>query len=708
MSRLLSAYEGSSFLVLDPGGDIEEGSESGLYREDTRFLSRYVLRVGGARPIVLSSRVPAAHVAVVFATNPALPGVPRGSLVLKRSYAVGDGMHADIEVTSHACAPVEADIELLFDADFADVFEVKRLIEGPAPFAVEPASAGTFSRSILALGHASQEGWSRRTEIRFKGTPAIDGRSVRFHLALAPGASVRLCHEVFTIADGDFVVPRHRCNAMLVAAEGQSEAAPAPVDRPVLRSQDPALDTAFTAALTDLRALRIRDEDGAFHLAAGVPWYMALFGRDSLIAAYQAMPYAPDLARAVLRSLAHWQGRRVDPETEEQPGKILHEHRSGALRGARSFVPRFPYYGTADATPLFVVVLSEYVRRTNDLAFARAHEKHLDAALAWITGAGDPDGDLLIEYQRSTAYGLWNQGWKDSEDSVRFHDGKQAEPPIALVEVQGYALDALLRAAELHRALGRPEADAAALEARAEALRAVIDRAFWSDERGYFAMALDREKKPVDALTSNPAHLLWSGAAHPAHAARAAEAMVGPDLFTGFGLRTMGSREAAFSPISYHNGSVWPHDTSLAAAGLARYGLASEAMTLCDALIDAVAYYDTRRLPELFAGFARAETPFPVEYPTSNSPQAWAAGALLLVVTTLLGLDVSEQTRRIRLRPMLPARLPSLRVDGLRVAEGAFDVEVWREGESVRGAVRGAPEGYSVDIEDPAALRAAA
>lgn len=706
MPRLLSAYEGSSFLVLEQDGDIEEGDESGLYREDTRFLSRYALRIGGARPVVLSSRAPAAHVAVVFATNPALPGVPRGSLVIERSYAVGDGLHADLDVTSHAPEPVEIDLEIELDADFADVFEVKRLIEAPTPFAVEPAAASTLGRAILALAHASAQGWSRRTEIRFSARPEIDGRVARFRVALAPGGSFHVCQEIFTIADGDFVVPRHRCGGMLVpdaAPRWTATCPPAPAGRPSLRSDDPALDEAFERAIRDLYALRIRDEGGAhgaFHLAAGVPWYMALFGRDSLIAAYQAMPFLPDLAPAVIRSLARWQGRRVDPETEEQPGKILHENRTAGLRGTRSFVPRFPYYGTVDATPLFVIALSEYVRWTGDLDFARAHESHLGAAVAWIAGDGDPDGDLLLEYRRSTAFGLWNQGWKDSEDSVRFRDGRQAEPPIALVEAQGYAYDALLRAAELYRALGHAEPEAAALEVRAAAIRDRIDHAFWLEDRGYWAMALDGDKKPVDALTSNPAHLLWSGAVPPERAIVAARAIVDPELFSGFGLRTMGSAEAAYNPVSYHNGSVWPHDTALAAAGLARYGLTTEAMELCGALIDAVAYYDARRLPELFAGFARDATPFPVEYPTSNSPQAWAAGAMLLAVTTMLGLEVSVPSHRLRLRPALPARLGTLRVQGIRVADATADVEVWRDGDRVRGAVRGGPEGFRIEIDE--------
>jgi len=266
--------------------------------------------------------------------------------------------------------------------------------------------------------------------------------------------------------------------------------------------------------------------------------------------------------------------------------------------------------------------------------------------------------------------------------------------------VQGYAYDALLRAAELYRALGRPEAEASALETRAAALRAAIDERYWLPDRGYWAMALDGRKQPVDALTSNPAHLLWSGAAAPERAAAAARVILGPELFSGFGLRTMGTAERAYSPIAYHNGSVWPHDTSLAAAGLARYGLRAEAGQLCGALVAAAAHYDARRLPELFAGFAREGTPFPVEYPTSNSPQAWAAGALLLAVTTMLGLDTSLSERRLRLRPALPERLRSLRVSGLSLAGAPLDVEVRREGDRVRALVHAAPAGFAIEGEE--------
>jgi glycogen debranching enzyme len=702
---MLSAYDGASFVVLEPSGDILEGRESGLYHEDTRFLSLFTLRLDGAAPLLLTSRVPASHFAVVFATNPALSGTPRGALVIRRAFAAGGGLHADVDLACYASEPVELDLELEFDTDFADVFEVKRAIEAAPPIVAPPACSQAFGRAILALSHDSAAGWSRRTEVRFSERPVFDGGKARFHVALAPGATFHLCLDVYTISDGDFMPPRHRCAAATDADDDVESAwtpiaAPPLPPHPALRSDDPVLDQAFARSIADLYALRIARREGAiddFHLAAGVPWFMALFGRDSLIASLEALAFLPDLARGVLRSLARWQGKKDDPETEEQPGKILHELRPEGLRGARSFSPRFPYFGSVDATPLFVLLLAEHHRRTGDLAFLRTMERSLVAAVGWIEGPGDRDGDGFLEYCRSTHYGLRNQGWKDSEDAVRFRDGRLADAPIALVEVQGYAAEAQRRAAELYRALGRDEASALALEARAEALVAAIDRAFWMEDRGLWAMALDARKERVDALASNGAHLLLCGATTPERAARAAQTLVASELFSGFGLRTLGTNEAGYSPISYHNGSVWPHDTSIAAAGLARYGHVDEACLLTSALLDAVEHYEKRRLPELFAGLARESTPFPVEYPTSNSPQAWAAGAILLLVTTMLGLTIDVPARVIRVHPALPARVPRLRLSGLVVAGASMSIEVETIDGRALATVHGAPAGFRVE-----------
>jgi glycogen debranching enzyme len=697
----LTAYEGPTFLVVDPCGDIVAGRELGLYHEDTRFLSLLGLRLGGVEPLLLSSHATATVATTHFVTNPALPGIPRGALVVRRGYLLGDGMHCDLEVTCYGAQPVEFDLELTFDADFADVFEVKRQIEARGPaIAVEPAVAQAVGQATLVLArHSQRGGWTRRTEIRFSRRPSFDGRRARFRLRLAPGARLSLCQDV-SIGSRPADAPRARpCTREAVLGEvGRAQAGPP--DPPVVESDLRVLEQGFERALRDLYALRIRhldEPEGGFHLAAGVPWFMALFGRDSLIASWQSLPYLPELAKGVLRALAAKQGQKVDPETEEQPGKILHEHRSPGLAGARVLTPRFPYYGSVDATPLFVMVLHALWRRTGDLDFLRELAPNLERAVGWIVRFGGLDGDGFLAYRRSGGSGLRNQGWKDSDDAIRFRDGRLGEPPIAVVEVQGYLYAALRAAAELYRCLGRDDGEAERLDRRVQGLPTAIDRAFWMPERSFWALALDGGKRVCDALGSNGAHLLWCGAALPERADAAARTLLSPELRTGFGVRTLASSEVGFSPISYHNGSVWPHDTALAAAGLARYGKRREAALILSDLFAALGFYDARRLPELFCGFAREDTPFPVDYPTANSPQAWAAGAILLAVTTLLGLEIAVPERKLRLAPTLPERMRLLRVCGLEVAGARVTLEVAKSGDEMRCQATGLPDGYALE-----------
>lgn len=700
----LSAYQAPCFLVVEPGGDVPSGHEYGLYYEDTRFLSHHALRLGGAAPVLLSARAGPTNVLVHYLTNPALPRAPRGTLVVRRVYAISHGMHVDLDITSYAPDPVELELELAYDADFADVFQVKRAIESADSGECERSTAGALGRSVIALARA-EAGWSRRTEIRFSRRPRLDGRSARFDVALEPGGRFHLCQDVYTIAEGRFVPPLRLCTDLL-PIESDERAALVRVEEvapnhPTLETDWPIFDEAFERSIRDLYALRIHHLEGSedeFHLAAGVPWFMSLFGRDSLIAAYQAMPYLPDLARGVLRSLARWQGNTYDPETEQEPGKILHENRAPDLLGSRSFVPRFPYYGSVDSTPLFVVTLSELWRRTGDVAFVRRLEPNLAAAVGWIVRRSSARPDGFLDYRRSTQYGLTNQGWKDSEDSVRFRDGRFAEPPIALVEVQGYAVDALRRAAELYRALRRDEREAAELEKRADLVAAAIDRELWLDDRSSWAMAIDGAGRRVDALVSNPAHLLWSGAARDDRIERACAVLTSDELLSGFGLRTMGLHEAAYNPISYHCGSVWPHDTSLAAAGLARAGRRREAALVCDVLLEALSGYQDRRLPELFAGFSRQDTLRPVDYPTANSPQAWAAGAVLLATTVTFGFEVRTPERKLVIRPCMPARLGRARLRNLVIDGAKVDLVLVRDGDRVTARADGVPDGFAVEI----------
>jgi glycogen debranching enzyme len=407
------------------------------------------------------------------------------------------------------------------------------------------------------------------------------------------------------------------------------------------------------------------------------------------------MLHDPSLARGTLRALAHLQGTREDPETLEEPGRILHEYRSGIATSARRKVPRFPYYGTIDATPLFLIVLSEYVRATGDRELARELWDNVERAVRWIGDYGDRDGDGFVEYAPPPGSWLKNIGWKDSDDSVRFRDGTIAHPSIALVEVQAYVISGLRRVAELARALGEPGGDE--LDGRAARLARAVDERFWLEDRGYYAEALDGSKRRVDALTSNPGHLLWAGAVGDQRAAAIASALLSPELFSGFGVRTMGSREGGFNPLSYHNGSVWPHDNSLIADGLAHYRRDRELRALAEGLLAALATYEHHRWPELYDGYDRATFPRPIAYPDANSPQAWATGAVMLLVRALLGISVDALRRTLVLHPIQISGLSRLCVHGLRAGGARVDVEVRFVDGAPQSSVRGLPDGWNVE-----------
>jgi glycogen debranching enzyme len=394
---------------------------------------------------------------------------------------------------------------------------------------------------------------------------------------------------------------------------------------------------AYEQAIRDLHSLEMISEAGHRLLAAGLPWFIALFGRDMLVTAYQTLLLGPDLSVGVLEALAAFQSTEVDDFRDAEPGKIPHEVRTGRLARLGS-VPHTRYYGTVDATALWLILLNETYRWTGDLNVVRRLWPAAEAALAWINTYADPDGDGFIEYTRRSQAGLDNQGWKDSWDAIRFADGRLAKGPIALVEVQGYAYDAKLRSAELLEALGDQQR-ATLLRQQAAQLRHAFNAAFWLPEHGYYALALDGDKRPVDSITSNPGHALWSGIVDEQHAPALAERLLSDELFSGWGVRTMSNRMMGYSPVSYHNGSVWPHDTALIAAGLARYGFLEAARRLSMALVEASAGFERNRLPELFAGFERLPGDSPAPYPAANAPQAWSAGAVVFGLRTLLGIQ---------------------------------------------------------------------
>jgi glycogen debranching enzyme len=432
--------------------------------------------------------------------------------------------------------------------------------------------------------------------------------------------------------------------------------------------------------VSDLAALRMRADGDIGKLpAAGMPWFMTVFGRDTLITCLQTLLFGPELARTALHVLTALQAREDDPVRDAEPGKIVHEVRTG--RAADAWFDR--YYGTVDATPLYLILLSEVWRWTDDDALVRELKEPALAALAWIDQWGDRDGDGFVEFERRAERGLAVQSWKDSGDSQRYHDGRVAEAPIAPCEVQGYVYDAKRRLAELAREAWRERELAERLEREAGELAARFDEAFWVEERGgFYALALDRDKRPVDSLTSNIGHLLWSGIVPPERVDTIVDRLMSTPLWSGWGVRTMSSDDAAFNPLSYHNGTVWPHDNSLIAWGLARFGHWGECHRIVRRILDAAAHFEWQ-LPEVFAGLARAETPFPIAYPTAARPQAWAAGTPVLLLQLLLGLVPDRDRHRLETRaPELPTWAGELRVAGIRAFERQWDVVV--EGGVVR------------------------
>jgi glycogen debranching enzyme len=633
----LSVLDGSTFVVSDRHGDVIPGGgrEHGFFAADTRFISRWVLRVGQT-PLQLLSLNQGSHFDVQFFLAPTVDPDEQAPRSVVRHRLVDHVWMEEITVTNHLHETRRARVVLEVDADFADLFEVKDIAVA--------ARAVTFTHDAtsLTLDYRHEEFQRSVTVASSSPVAAITRAGFEYELDLGPGEQWA---TTFTISPhaaqpGVTFTARHSHGSLESVRKARTaELETWLEDVPTLQADDPAIARTYRASLSDLGALRMHPDlhKGATLPAAGLPWFMALFGRDSLITSYQALPYLPELAATTLRVLAAAQATERDDFHEREPGKILHELRFGELtsRGQR---PHSPYFGSADATPLFLVLLDEYHRWTGDDQLVRELEPHARAALSWIAESGDPDGDGYIEYEcRNLKTGLANQCWKDSYDSIQFADGVLARGPIATCEIQGYAYDAQRRAARLAREVWLDEGLSDRLEQRARDLRVQFRRDFWMPERGCHALALDGDKRQVDSLTSNIGHLLWSGILDEGEAASTAELLLGEEIYSGWGIRTLGIHEGGYNPLGYHTGTIWPHENSLIAAGLARYGHHRAAGTLASAILAAAPYFE-HRLPEVFAGFPAATTSVPVAFPTASRPQAWAAGAPLLLLTTVLNL----------------------------------------------------------------------
>jgi glycogen debranching enzyme len=620
LGRSVSVVSPGAYAVSDEAGDIGL-SGGGLFYRDMRHLSGFALRVNGEAPAPEGFRDGGSEAEFRLRFPAGAPGVR-----VARRRRVGDGMEEVLEVSSLSGRGTEVVVSLECAADFRDIYEVRDYAHPSARGDLSEEADGGSLRFAYRRG-----GFSRGTVVRVSGVgvdPVAEPGRISCVLRLGPGES-RTIRVSVGLEEGGREV-------------GGTEHAPLYAGAPELETDWEALRRSWERSVEDLESLTFDAGDGLLVPAAGSPWFMALFGRDSLITAYQAMILTPEPARNVLRALARHQATEYDDHTDAEPGKIPHELRRGELAFFEES-PETPYYGTVDATPLFLVLLHELWRWTADAGFAREMEGAARRALAWCLEHSDQVNGYVAYEARSPA-GLKNLSWKDSDDSMLFRDGRRARGKIAPVEVQGYVYDALLGAAELAEKAWGDAHLGVDLRARAADLRARFDRDFWMEDRGYYALALDGEGRRVDSVTSNPGHLLWSGLV-PADKARAvADRLVGPELFSGWGVRTMAAGEGGYDPGSYHNGSVWPHDNALIALGLRRCGFRKEANRVATALLEAAPHFDYR-LPEVFGGDRREEEQAPVEYPTSCSPQAWAAGTVPLLVRTVLGLEPDPRGR---------------------------------------------------------------
>jgi len=674
----LTILEGSTFCLSDERGDIAD-PVMGLFAEDTRFLSRWILTINGQRPLRLSSDKVEYFSAAFYLRNPIAGGLDQDVLSIGRDRFIGDGMQEHIVVQNHAPHPVEFELELEVGTDFADIFAVKE-----HDFALgHPDSASPLPE--LALGEFDPEGnqfvfvdgSKRLTQVLLSQPGEVNGSSVRYSIALQSREEWRLRADVIPSADGVRVAvgqAERRFGDELSRVRSSLSAWHLSV--PHLRASWEQLAGTFSQSVADLASLRM-DEDPRVPgqlPAAGMPWFMTVFGRDTLITCLQTMLFGPELASNALRVLAALQATEDDPTIDAEPGKIVHEVRHG--KGADAWFPR--YYGSVDATPLYLVLLSEVWRWTGDGALVRDLREPAMRALRWIDEFGDLDGDGFVEYKRRSERGLVNQSWKDSGDSQRFYDGRLAEAPIAPGEVQGYVYDAKQRMAEVAREVWGDAELADRLEAEAAELQRRFDESFWCEARGgYYALALDGHKARVDSLTSNIGHLLWSGIVPPARADAIVDQLMGDELWSGWGVRTMSTGDGAFNPLSYHNGTVWPHDNSLIAWGLARYERWPETHRIARRMLSAAGHF-ANQLPEVFAGFSRSATPFPIAYPTAARPQAWAAGTPVLLLQLLLGLrpDPAAKALVSSAPKELPAWLGGLTLSGVRAFERSWDVRL--------------------------------
>jgi glycogen debranching enzyme len=678
-------------MVTLPNGNIpvKKNSGYGIYHKDCRFLSGYVMTMNGEQMTEILSSDQNNFEATTYLTNPDFTDrsgnqVSKETLSISRNVTIPGCVIETINIINFNSLTVALDLALEFEADFADIFTV-RGITGQTDDRRIPFN---YDRQSLLLTQHGRDGHIRHTNVQFSEKPAkVDKKRCTFSIDLAPRGS----HQIAITIDAEDLPPKSEPGKLSCTNTGSMMEA---IKKSYLeetyharyfQTDNRLFNRILLRSLLDLRMMHMSNNGNSFY-SAGVPWYDALFGRDSIISAIQALPYHTDVARDTLMLLARYQGKKYDDWKDEEPGRILHELRVGEMANLNA-IPQTPYYGSADSTPLFLILLTEYVNWTGDLGLFKELSGNVDAALAWMEKS-DRTGSGFISYETKSKAGLYNQGWKDSPDAVMHSDGRLARQPVAVAEVQGYAYMAKNRVATIFEKIDRKD-DASRLRREAEELKKKFNEHFWMDDKGYFAMALDAEGK-CEVVSSNPAQCLWSGIIDRKYSGRVAERIFEQDMFTGWGIRTLSAKEVRYNPLGYHIGTVWPHDNSIIACGLYRYGFYDRFSRLFTAMSEAAGAYMQFRLPELFAGFDRGGHNVPIKYPVACSPQAWSAGTMPFMLTGSLGFQPDALNHRLTLvDPYLPDWLSHVAIKSLRIGDSLIGLEFQRKA-----------HGTLVDIEE--------
>lgn len=679
----ISIHHGQTVLVTEPDGQINWPSDRGLYFFDTRVISSWAIYANGEPWDLLNGGAITHYASRMYLTNRKIEtaegAIPSRSLGLTLSRSINGGMHEDLDITNNSIKRVRFQLEIALRCDFADIFEVK---SGNIVRRGRITTTWLQAKQQLRTSYHNGDFMRAVTVAPAHHQPDVEYANGRlsFEISLNPAEAWHCC-LLYTLEDGD----RHfEALSSCVDRHQETHHAEALSDwvRSVLkiRSSNEEFYRLYRQAIEDMAALRLPiagTDHMVFLPAAGLPWFVAPFGRDSLIVSLQNLLIYPDFARGTLEILGSLQAKDQDDYRDAEPGKILHEIRYGELAHFR-LIPHTPYYGTADATPLYLITLHAAWRATGDKALLERHLQIAEGCLSWIDDYGDRDGDGFQEYQTRSPVGYENMGWKDAGDSIVYPDGSLVKGPKALCELQGYVYDAWVRMAEVFDELGKPRR-AAEMRSKAEALFKRFNESFWDEESGFYALALDGEKRKVLTVASNAGHCLWSGIVPQERANQVVQRLMAPDMWSGWGIRTLSALNPAFNPYNYQNGSVWPHDNAIIAAGCKRYGFGAEVGKIARDISEAGSHFLSNQLPELYTTIKRDERSFPVQYLGANIPQAWAAGSVFALLQSILGFRPDAPRRKLYVDPLLPHWLPDLTVLDLRVGKEQFDIQFWRD-----------------------------